>query len=84
MNNDEQARSSTTDQHTDAAAPTDTEGHMIAEYEDAYGWKGKIGTGGESLVQPTGRDIADVGARIGSNVKWLVGEIGQALPPSPF
>ena len=32
-----------------AGTEAGVQGYMIAEYEDAYGWKGKIGTGGESL-----------------------------------
>ena len=40
-------------EHAGVAATTtggaDVRGYAIAEYEDAYGYKGKIGTGGESL-----------------------------------
>lgn len=34
-------------------AAAEVTGYAIAEYEDAYGWKGRIGSGGESLPQPS-------------------------------
>ena len=39
-------------------------GYAIAEYEDAYGYKGKIGTGGESLPPAGG------GTTLASAAKW--------------
>jgi hypothetical protein len=49
----------------DAAEVT---GYAIAEYEDAYGYKGKIGTGGES--RPPASGSTPLGGPLGV---WLLG-----------
>ena len=52
-------------------------GYAVAEYEDAYGYKGRIGTGGESLVQPVAGGGKLIGA-IGSEL-WNRSGVPQAL-----
>ena len=52
-------------------------GYAVAEYEDAYGYKGRIGTGGESLVQPVaggGKLIGIIGSEL-----WNRSGVPQAL-----
>jgi hypothetical protein len=60
-------RSGVTAAGSDAAEVT---GYAIAEYEDAYGYKGKIGTGGES-APPVGSG-ASLGQLAGYGVAGLL------------
>ena len=64
-------------QHIQISDAADVSGYAAAEYEDAYGYKGRIGTGGESFVQPVAGGGKLIGA-IGSEL-WNRSGVPQAL-----
>jgi hypothetical protein len=47
-----------------SAGEAEVRGYRVAQYEDAYGWKGPIGTGGESLP-PAGGSNTIAGISLG-------------------
>jgi hypothetical protein len=63
----------TTGDGLDAVA--DTNGHMIAEYDDGFGNKGR-----PTQPTPVGRDPVDVGTQIGRNLKTLFGSVFDHVP----